>query len=194
MFLDANALFAAALSPEGVAPMHFAFSVTGACELVTSAVAVADVARNLRLEAPEVVNRWERSSATVRIVAEADPRLVERLAVRLPAKDRPILAAALGCRATVLVTGDRRHFGPLFGRAFGGTVVLSPRKAVALLVEAGRPQGLHFTQPIAYPNRHPSSHPPRTDSAATQLRASWPTPGSGLCSDMPWQAAGRVRG
>jgi len=54
--------------------------------------------------------------------------------VQLPAKDRPILAAAVGCRATVLVTGDRRHFGPSFERRFGGTVVLSPREALAFLV------------------------------------------------------------
>ena len=136
LFLDANVLFTAALSPEGAASKLFAFAEAGACELVTSAFAVAEAARNLRAKAPEAVDRWERSSASVGIVAEADPRLVERLAVPLPAKDRPILAAALGCRATVLVTGDRRHFGPLFGRSFGGTVVLSPREALAFVVEA----------------------------------------------------------
>ena len=136
LFLDANVLFSAALSAEGAASKLFAFAGAGACELVTSAFAVAEVARNLRAKAPEAMDRWERSSASVRIVAEADPRLVERLAVPLPAKDRPILAAALGCRATVLVTGDRRYFGTLFGRVFGGTVVLSPREALALLVEA----------------------------------------------------------
>jgi hypothetical protein len=36
----------------------------------------------------------------------------------------------------VLVPGDRKHFGPSFGRRFGGTVVLSPREALAFLVEA----------------------------------------------------------
>lgn len=135
LFLDANVLFTAAVSPEGTVSKLFAFAEAGACELVTSAFAVAEAARNLRAKAPEAVDRWERSSASVGIVAEADPRLVERLAVPLPAKDRPILAAALGCRATVLVTGDRRHFGPLFGRSFGGTVVLSPRDALAFVVE-----------------------------------------------------------
>lgn len=136
LFLDANVLFSAALSPEGTASKLFAFAEAGACELVTSAFVVAEVTRNLRVKAPEVVDRWEHAIASVGIVAEADLRLVGRLAVPLAAKDRPILAAALGCRATVLVTGDRRHFGPLFGRAFGGTVVLSPREALAFLVEA----------------------------------------------------------
>ena len=138
LFLDANVLFTAAVSPEGTASKLFAFAEAGACELVTSAFAVAEAARNLRAKAPEAVDRWERSSASVGIVAEADPRLVERLAVPLPAKDRPIQAAALGCRAIVLVTGDRRLFGPLFGRSFGGTVVLSPREALAFVVEVSR--------------------------------------------------------
>jgi hypothetical protein len=32
--------------------------------------------------------------------------------VELPPKDRPILQAALDCRATHLLTGDVTHFGP----------------------------------------------------------------------------------
>jgi len=36
------------------------------------------------------------------------------------------------------VTGDRRHFGPLFGLMFAGTVVLPPRQAVAFMVELVR--------------------------------------------------------
>jgi predicted nucleic acid-binding protein len=136
LFLDANVLFSAALSPEGAASSLFAFAGAGACELVTSAFVVAEVTRNLRIKAPEAVDRGERLIASVGIVVEADARLVDRIGVQLPAKDRPVLAAALGCQATVLVTGDRRHFGSLFGRCFGGTVVLSPREALAFLVEA----------------------------------------------------------
>ena len=136
LFLDANVLFSAALSPEGAASSLFAFAAAGACELVTSALVVAEATRNLRAKAPEAVDRGERLIASVDIVVEADARLVDRMAVALPAKDRPVLAAARGCRATVLVTGDRRHLGPLFGRAIGGTVVLSPREALAFLVEA----------------------------------------------------------
>lgn len=134
LFLDANVLFSAALSREGAASSLFAFAGAGACELVTSAFVVAEVTRNLRVKAPEALGRWERLIASVDIVVEADARLVDRIAVALPAKDRPVLAAALGCRATVLVTGDRRHFGSLFGRAIGGTVVLPPRAALDLLL------------------------------------------------------------
>lgn len=134
LFLDANVLFSAALSREGAASNLFAFAGAGACELVTSAFVVAEVTRNLRVKAPEALGRWERLITSVGVVVEADARLVDRIAVALPAKDRPVLAAALGCRATVLVTGDRRHFGSLFGRAIGGTVVLPPRAALDLLL------------------------------------------------------------
>ena len=34
----------------------------------------------------------------------------------LPAKDRPIFLAAVEAHATHLLTGDRAHFGPYFGR------------------------------------------------------------------------------
>jgi len=56
----------------------------------------------------------------------ADPAVVEAPAA-FPEKDRPALAAAvmLGCQA--LVTGDRSHFGPLYGRSFGTVVIHSPR-------------------------------------------------------------------
>ena len=80
------------------------------------------------------MDRWGLVDAVVGIVPEGDPRSLERVDVALEAKDRPILAAALGCRATVSVTGDRRHFGPLFGRAIGGTVVVPPREALDWLL------------------------------------------------------------
>jgi len=46
--------------------------------------------------------------------------------IPLPEKDRPVLAAAIlgGCEA--LVTGDRTHFGALFGSAIEGVAIHSP--------------------------------------------------------------------
>jgi len=134
LFLDANVLFSAAVSPAGAAAGLIVLAEAGACELVTSALAVTEATRNLRAKAPAAMERWGLVGAVVGIVPEADPRLLECVDVVLEAKDRPILAAALGCRATVLVTGDRRHFGSLFGRAIGGTVVLPPREALERLL------------------------------------------------------------
>ncbi|MEW6487686.1 MAG: hypothetical protein AB1578_07205 [Thermodesulfobacteriota bacterium] len=37
--------------------------------------------------------------------------------MELPLKAQVILAAAIAAKATHLLTGDRRHFGPLYGTA-----------------------------------------------------------------------------
>lgn len=142
LFLDANVLFTAAVSPNGASAGLIALAEAGVCELVTSTLAVAEATRNLRAKAPAAMDRWGVVDTVVGIVPEGDPRLLMRVDVVLDAKDRPILAAALGCRATVLVTGDRRHFGPLFGRAIGGTLVVPPREALdRLLAGLGRERG-----------------------------------------------------
>ncbi len=139
LFLDANVLFTAAVSPTGASAGLIALAEAGGCELVSSTLAVAEATRNLRATAPAAMDRWGVVDTVVGIVPEGDPRLLMRVDVVLEAKDRPILAAALGCRATVLVTGDRRYFGPLFGRAIGGTVVVPPREALdRLLAGLGR--------------------------------------------------------
>jgi hypothetical protein len=45
----------------------------------------------------------------------------------LPEKDRTVLAAAMRLRCDALVTGDRTHFGPGYGKLFGGVTIHSPR-------------------------------------------------------------------
>jgi hypothetical protein len=46
--------------------------------------------------------------------------------VSLPEKDAPILLAAVAARATHLITGDLRHFGPLFSKRIAGLIILPP--------------------------------------------------------------------
>jgi hypothetical protein len=41
--------------------------------------------------------------------------------------DQPVLLAAIRLNCDVLVTGDRTHFGPGYGRAFEGVTIHSPR-------------------------------------------------------------------
>ena len=89
--------------------------------------------RNLVAKAPEgvaalesMLTRFHRSG-----VQHADRALEATLP--LPEKDQPVLAAAIrhGCNA--LVTGDRSHFGSLYGKTFGGVTIHSPRSLAEAL-------------------------------------------------------------
>jgi predicted nucleic acid-binding protein len=53
----------------------------------------------------------------------------------LPLKDAPILAAAVHAQADLLVTGDSRDFGHLFGHTLRGTRVATPATALDLLLK-----------------------------------------------------------
>lgn len=46
--------------------------------------------------------------------------------IRLEAKDRPILLAAISASADYLITGDQRHFGHLYAERIEGVLVLRP--------------------------------------------------------------------
>lgn len=120
LFLDANVLFSAAYRPDaGLARL---WRLSGV-ELLTSAYAVEEARINLSEDAQR--QRLGRSLAAVRILPAS-------LSSPLPAgidlaeKDRPVLLAAIGARATHLLTGDRRHFGKYFGRTLSGVLVQTP--------------------------------------------------------------------
>ena len=53
----------------------------------------------------------------------------------LPPKDAPILAAAIDASCHLLATGDRTHFGKLFGKRVRGTVVALPVEAIEILID-----------------------------------------------------------
>src|SRR5438552_2151620 len=74
-----------------------------------------------------------------------DPALED--ALPLPEKDRPVLAAAIrhGCEA--LVTGDRTHFGRLYGKAIHGVTIHSPRSIAETLLAHARPAPKVLRQP-----------------------------------------------
>src|SRR2546423_489606 len=61
-----------------------------------------------------------------------DPALED--ALPLPEKDRPVLVAAIRHRCEALVTGDRTHFGRLYGKAIHGVTVHSPRSIAEALL------------------------------------------------------------
>jgi predicted nucleic acid-binding protein len=137
LFLDANMLFAAAYPPEGRSAALFALAGSGACSLASSRHAIGEAFRNLALKAPETLPAFERLLELVEVVPEAGPEIVA-WATRhgLPANDAPILAAAVAAKVPALVTGDRSHFGHLFGATVGRITVVPPGDALARVLEA----------------------------------------------------------
>ena len=134
VFLDANVLFSAAYRETGSVRAFFTLARAGACELVTSGYAVDEARRNIRAKHPQRSPDLEMLLKRVELCREPAPATVAwAVAQRLHSKDAPILAAAIDARCHVLVTGDRTHFGALFGRRLRGTVVMLPVDAIGLL-------------------------------------------------------------
>jgi predicted nucleic acid-binding protein len=120
LFLDANILFSAAYHPASSLRRLWTLDV----EIITSDYAADEARRNLRIQKPNALTDLNALLQMMTIVAN----LIQIVPpdVSLPIKDRPILAAALACGATHLLTGDKRHFRKLYGQVVDGTLILAP--------------------------------------------------------------------
>ena len=137
LFLGANVLFSAVRNPEGRAAAIIELAGHGLCSLVSSPHAVEEARRNLDLKHPELAPRLAPLLSMLRICRESSPEGVAWAeAEGLPLKDAPILAAAVEARADLLVTGDRAHFGRLYGRKVRGLEVVPTATALARLLKA----------------------------------------------------------
>ncbi len=120
VFLDANVLFSAAWREDaGLARLW----QLPAVQLLSSRYAAEEAARNLDTPAQRV--RLTRLITGVELVPDAGVGELPA-GIELPQKDRPILLAAIGAAATHLLTGDLRHFGPLFGTTVEGVLIQLP--------------------------------------------------------------------
>ena len=137
VFLDANILFSAAKS-DGAVRLLLDLLLEAGHDCCVDGYVVEEARRNLAAKAPHGVaaleamaSRFHRSG-----FQHADRALEATLP--LPAKDQPVLAAAIrhGCGA--LVTGDRSHFGALYGKTFSGVKIHSPRSLAEALFSAPR--------------------------------------------------------
>jgi predicted nucleic acid-binding protein len=128
VFLDANVLFSAAYTDGS--RLRELWSLRDV-ELVTSAFALEEARRNLVIHAPAAAPALESMCTGVTVAAEAPASLPIPGGIEIPSKDAPILAAVISSGCSCLLTGDMRHFGPLFGRAIGGVMVLTPAQYFA---------------------------------------------------------------
>jgi predicted nucleic acid-binding protein len=119
LFLDANILFSATYR-EGAGLAVF-WKLPGVV-LCSSRYALEEARINL----DEAAQRKRLARLERRLqLFDTVPRELPS-GISLPEKDVPILLAALDARATHLITGDLRHFGPQFGKQIEGILVQSP--------------------------------------------------------------------
>ncbi len=123
IFLDANILFTAAHNPNGKAALVMELGRVGIWQLATSLYAAEEARRNTVRKFPASLDRLETLLGDIGLVADA-PDIP--CPTNLAEKDRPILRAALGCRADALLTGDLRDFGFLMN---------APEKTGGLLIQ-----------------------------------------------------------
>jgi uncharacterized protein len=118
-FLDANVIFSAAYRPNsGLLQLWKLPGVT----LCSSRYALEEARINLEEEGQR--KRLSLLAEAIQLF-EAFERNLPR-GVSLPEKDAPILLAAIEARATHLLTGDIRHFGPCLGKKAAGIAILLP--------------------------------------------------------------------
>ena len=126
VFLDANVLFSAAKSDGAVRELLHRLVRAGHV-LCADAYVVEEARRNLLRKGPAALHAFETLIASVEIASFRPSELPPSLAEKIDPKDRPVFAAAVALRCDVLVTGDRTHFGSLYGQVMLRVRIESPR-------------------------------------------------------------------
>ena len=135
IFLDANVLFSAAKS-DGAVRLLINLLLDRGHEIWIDAYVLEEARRNLAAKAAAGLPALDALSVRLQVVALSVPDSALSKDIPLPDKDRPVLLAAvrLGCAA--LITGDRTHFDPWYGKRLAGVRVYSPRDAAEKILSA----------------------------------------------------------
>jgi predicted nucleic acid-binding protein len=133
IFLDANILFSAAKSAGAVRLLLELLTAAGH-ECWADSYVIEEARRNLATKAPAGLAALEMLLSGIRITGFQPHEDMFNPGVPLPDKDQPVLAAAIRCGCAALVTGDRTHFGPLYGKTIHGVTIYSPRSLAEVLL------------------------------------------------------------
>ena len=113
LFLDANILFTATHNPREKAALVIELGIQGHWELFSSPYAMEETRRNLERKFPHRLDTLTSLQRGIRLVKHQEGlSSLDGLAQ----KDQPIFQAALASRATHLLTGDLKDFGPFMNQ------------------------------------------------------------------------------
>ena len=124
VFLDASVILAACGRDSGASRRIFDIHKHEGWEILASGYVMGEVRANIESLGKQAVSDWRRLESDLRLVR--DQFVVNWPVVFAPAKDRPVLFTSLAF-ADVLLTLDKRDFGPLMGVGFYGLEIMKPR-------------------------------------------------------------------
>ena len=126
IFLDANVLFSAAKSAGAIRQLLRDLHADGQA-LVADGYVATEARRNIDAKADGDATQYLQALLTqIEVSPVLYPAMTQAAVLWLPEKDRPVLLAAMALRCDALVTGDRTHFGPGYGKTFDGVTIYSP--------------------------------------------------------------------
>ncbi|MGH8744284.1 MAG: PIN domain-containing protein [Burkholderiales bacterium] len=137
IFLDANILFSAAKS-DGAVRRLLELLIAAGHECWADGYVAEEARRNLAAKFAGGLTALDLLLSRIHIAAVHAPDAALEGVLTLPEKDRPVLAAAIRHSCQTLVTGDRSHFGRLYGKTIHGVTIHSPLSLAVVLLKIRR--------------------------------------------------------
>lgn len=133
IFLDANILFSAAKTDGAMRRLLAELNADGH-SLVADIYVCAEAQRNIAAKATTgAIDYLQALLSRIEIRTVQSTAAPDATIDWLPAKDRPVLLAAIATTCDVLITGDRTHFGAGYGKSFDGVIVYAPAQLAQAL-------------------------------------------------------------
>ena len=140
IFLDANILFSSAKSAGAIRRLVEEIQACGH-ECVADEYVIAEARRNLKQKFSAALPDFERVLLRVSRLASPPALPSPNLTLVLPEKDRPVLASAIQHRCQALLTGDKTHFGRLYGQTIAGVSIHCPQGIAEVLASETEAKG-----------------------------------------------------
>ena len=118
VFVDANVLYSAA-DPASATRVLLEALFTHATVVINEHV-WEEARRNIAMKRPGLTNSLEKMKSKFLFSSKMAPVASSQL----PDDDLPVLGGAVATRCSHLWTGDKRHFGHLYGKTVSGTLVV----------------------------------------------------------------------